>query len=195
MPLARIIADTVEEHDFLRRRFFERQGETFLAAARQIIKAYREGRKALFFGNGGSASQAEHLAAEFVGRFERDRASLPAVALTCNSSAMTAIANDYGFERIFARQIEAWGERGDVAIGLTTSGNSPNVIEAMRMARERGLITVGFLGRDGGKLREMVDYPLVVEGSKTARIQEIHILMGHIVCDLVERSLFEKLGS
>lgn len=125
-----------------------------------------------------------------MGRFSAERAALPAISLTTDTSILTAVANDYGYERVFSRQVEALGQRGDVAFALTTSGSSPNVIEGVKAAREIGMTTIGLLGRDGGAVRELVDLPLVVEGKKTARIQEIHILVGHTICQLVEAALF-----
>jgi D-sedoheptulose 7-phosphate isomerase len=192
MSMHSAIGSILEEHVFLRDRFFERQGDELLKVCEVLVKAYRGGGKLIAFGNGGSASQAEHLAAEMVGRFARERRGLPAVALCANTAALTAVANDYGYEQVFARQVEAWGERGDVALAISTSGESANVVEGVRAASGRGLITVGLLGRNGGRLKEMVDHSLVVEGRKTARIQEIHLLIGHILCEAVERSLFES---
>jgi D-sedoheptulose 7-phosphate isomerase len=192
MTMHAAIASIIEEHVFLRDRFFERQGDELLRVCERLVKAYRGGRKLLAFGNGGSAAQAEHIAAELVGRFARERRSLPALALCANTPALTALANDYGYEKVFARQVEAYGERGDVALAISTSGESANVVEGVRAASERGLVTVGLLGRNGGRLKELVDHALVVEGRKTARIQEIHLLIGHILCEAVERSLFES---
>lgn len=157
-------------------------------AATVISDALKKGNKILFFGNGGSASDSQHLAAEFVGRYEKERGGLPAISLTVDTSALTAIGNDYGFDRVFARQIEALGRKGDVAFGITTSGNSPNVLLAVEKAKSMGLYTIGFTGRDGGKLARMVDLSIVVPSQKTARIQESHILMGHIICELVDES-------
>lgn len=187
-------ASILEEHEFLLRRFFEQQGDDLLEACLQVVKAYRTGKKMILFGNGGSASQAEHLAAELVGRFARERVGLPALALSANSAIVSALGNDYGYDQVFARQIEAWGNRGDVAVALSTSGESQNAIEGVRAASARGLVTVGLLGRNGGRIKELVDHPLVVEGRKTARIQEIHLLIGHILCEAIERSLFEETG-
>ncbi len=155
-------------------------------AAVAVGAALKKGNKVLFFGNGGSASDSQHLAAEFVGRYEKERAGLPSIALSTDTSILTAVGNDYGFDRIFSRQIEALGRKGDVAFGLSTSGNSPNVILAMDKARELGLYTIGFSGRDGGKLASRVDISIIVPSQKTARIQEAHILMGHIICELVD---------
>ena len=153
-----------------------------LRVSQRIAEAFRAGRKLLLFGNGGSAADAQHLAAEFVGRFSSERAALAAIALSTDTSILTAISNDYGYEKVFSRQVEALGQHGDVAFAITTSGSSPNVVEAVKKAKEMGLTTVGLLGRDGGALAELVDCPLIVEGKKTARIQEVHILVGHSIC-------------
>ncbi len=163
-----------------------------LRVSQRIAEAFRAGRKLLLFGNGGSAADAQHLAAEFVGRFSSERAALAAIALSTDTSILTAISNDYGYEKVFSRQVEALGQHGDVAFAITTSGSSPNVVEAVKKAKEMGLTTVGLLGRDGGALAELVDCPLIVEGKKTARIQEVHILIGHSICQLVEAALFGR---
>jgi len=157
-----------------------------------LIKALQQGNKALLFGNGGSAADAQHIAAEFVGRFAFDRPALPALALSVNTSCVTAIGNDYGFDQVFSRQIEAIAQPGDVAIGITTSGNSPNVLRAGTAARKIGLRTVGLTGRSGGKLKECVDHCICVPSDDTPRIQECHILVGHIISELVEYELFHE---
>jgi D-sedoheptulose 7-phosphate isomerase len=155
-----------------------------------FVDALKQGNKALLFGNGGSAADAQHIAAELVGRFAFDRPALPALALSVNTSCVTAIGNDYGFELIFARQIEALGRPGDVALGISTSGNSPNVLHAVAAAKKMGLHTVGLTGGTGGQLRNGVDYCVCVPSSETPRIQECHILIGHIISELVEQSIF-----
>ncbi|HTR25340.1 MAG TPA: D-sedoheptulose 7-phosphate isomerase [Terriglobales bacterium] len=160
--------------------------EAVSAAAAAMSQAIRQGNKILFFGNGGSAADAQHLAAELVGRYLRERPALPAIALTTNTSVLTAIANDYAYEQVFARQIEALGNRGDVAIGITTSGNSSNVLRAMETASTKGLVTIGLTGATGGKLRALVTHCLCVPSTDTPRIQECHILTGHILCEIVE---------
>src|SRR5216683_8295718 len=160
-----------------------------------LIKALRQGNKALLFGNGGSAADAQHIAAEFVGRFAFDRPALPALALSVNTSCVTAIGNDYGFDQVFSRQIEAIARPGDVAIGITTSGNSPNVLRAVTAARKIGLRTVGLTGRSGGKLKECVDYCICVPSDVTPRVQECHILVGHVISELVEHELFHEQSS
>ena len=155
-----------------------------------LITTYRSGGKLLLCGNGGSAADAQHIAAEFSGRFEMERAPLYAEALHVNSSAMTAIANDYGYEQAYARLIQAMGRAGDVLIAISTSGNSPNVVQAARAARERGMQVVGFTGTHGGRLQEHCDWLLAVPSQRTARIQEAHITLGHIITELVEANLF-----
>jgi D-sedoheptulose 7-phosphate isomerase len=152
------------------------------------VSAYRAGHKALFFGNGGSAADAQHLAAEFVGRYLRQRGPMPALALNANSSAVTAIGNDYGYDQVFARQLEALAAPGDVAVGISTSGNSANVIEAVRCARRMGLFTIALTGISGGRLRDLVHVLIAVPSDETPRIQECHILIGHALCDAVEQA-------
>ena len=152
----------------------------------------RDGAKVLFFGNGGSAADAQHLAAEFVGRFIPDRAALPAISLTTDSSVLTAIGNDYGYDHVFSRQIEALANDGDVAIAISTSGNSPNILLGIDAARERGLYTLGLTGESGGKMLDRVDVLFRVPSCITPRIQETHILLGHILCELIDRSLFPE---
>ncbi len=170
-------------------RFLETCLPALAAAADALIAAYRSGHKALFFGNGGSAADAQHLAAEFLGRYLRERSPLPALALHANSSALTAIGNDYGYDQVFARQLEALAVRGDVAVGISTSGNSRNVIEAMACARRLGLVTVALTGSSGGRLRSLADILIAVPSEETPRIQECHILAGHALCDAVEQAL------
>jgi D-sedoheptulose 7-phosphate isomerase len=160
--------------------------------AEACIAALRRGHKILFAGNGGSAADAQHLAGELVSRFNYDRPGLPAFALTTDTSVLTAIGNDYGYERVFARQIEAVGVAGDVFIGISTSGRSPNVLQALRVAREKGLVTVGLTGRGGGEMPALCDHCLRVPADATPRIQEGHIALGHTLCWLIERALFPK---
>ena len=155
-----------------------------------LAGAFRAGNKLLVMGNGGSAADAQHLAAEIVGRFKMERRALPAIALTTDSSILTAIGNDYGFDAVFTRQIEALAAPGDVVIGISTSGTSRNVSTALELARTRGCRTVGLLGRDGGAIAGLVDLPLVVPSCETPRIQEGHITIIHIICDLLEQELF-----
>jgi D-sedoheptulose 7-phosphate isomerase len=160
------------------------------AAVDVMVKGLRSGKKVLFFGNGGSAADAQHLAAELNGRFVKERPSLPGWALTTNSSTLTAIANDYSFEEVFARQVAGIGNVGDVAFAISTSGNSPNVLRGVEAARDKGLTSVALSGRTGGKLRELVDLCICVPSDETPRIQEAHILTGHILCERIEEELF-----
>jgi D-sedoheptulose 7-phosphate isomerase len=157
-----------------------------------LIDAVAKGHKLILFGNGGSAADAQHIAAEFVGRFAFDRPALPALALSVNTSCMTAIGNDYGFDLVFSRQLEALAHRGDVAIGISTSGNSPNVLRAMVTAKKMGLHTVGLTGASGTKLAAAVDYCICVPSNETPRIQECHILIGHVISELVEQAIFHE---
>jgi D-sedoheptulose 7-phosphate isomerase len=157
-------------------------------------EAIRADRKVIFFGNGGSAADAQHMVCELAGRFYLERKPVAAVALTVNTSSLTAIANDYSFDVVFSRQLEGIGRPGDVAVAISTSGNSPNVLQAVKKARELGLTTVGFTGRGGGKLKDLVDHWLAIDAEETPRIQEGHLLAGHIVCELTERELFGSAG-
>jgi D-sedoheptulose 7-phosphate isomerase len=155
-------------------------------AAELMYRCVKEGNKILFFGNGGSASDSQHMAAEFVGRYERERRGLPAIALTTDTSILTAVGNDYGFETVFRRQIEALGKKGDVAFGISTSGNSPNVLLGIQKAKELGLSTIVLSGRDGGKMKGLADISIVIPTQKTSRIQECHIMIGHILCERID---------
>lgn len=155
-----------------------------------LVNAFRQGNKPLLFGNGGSAADAQHIAAEFVGRFAFNRPALPALALSVNTSCVTAIGNDYGFDLVFARQIEALGRPGDVAIGISTSGNSPNVVQGLETAKKLGLHTVALTGAGGGKMKGAADTCLCAPSNETPRIQECHILIGHIISELVEETIF-----
>ena len=168
--------------------------EPIARAGQWVAAAYQAGGKTLLFGNGGSAADAQHIAAEWTGKLGPDRAALPSLALTANTSELTAIGNDYGFERVFARLVEAHGRAGDVAIAISTSGNSPNVIEAVAEAERRGLRTIGLLGKGGGQLAPLVELALVVPSSDTQRIQECHIAIGHAIAELVDRLLFPELA-
>jgi D-sedoheptulose 7-phosphate isomerase len=163
---------------------------TIAEIAATIVDSFRTGRKVLLCGNGGSASDANHIAAELVGRFVSDRAPLPAISLAANTSTVTAIGNDYAFEEIFSRQVHGLGRPGDVLIGLSTSGNSENVVRAVQVAKENGLTTVAFTGSGGGRLLEIADLGLQIPDENTARIQEAHITAAHIICELVEVELF-----
>ncbi len=175
-----------------KRATLDAQAGAIERAADRIVECLRGGGRVLAFGNGGSASDAQHLCAELAGRYERERPGLPALALTANTSDLTAIGNDYGYERVFARLVEAHGRSGDVAVAISTSGNSPNVLRAVETARERGIATIGLTGRGGGKLASLVDVPIVVASDRTARIQESHITILHVLCELVEEALFPE---
>ena len=157
----------------------------------KTIEAYKNNKKTLIAGNGGSAADAQHIAGEFVSRFYFDRPGLASIALTTDTSILTAIGNDYGYERVFARQVEANGANGDVFIGISTSGNSKNIVEAIKSAKERGIFTVGFTGAKGGIMKEMCDICICVPSNETPRIQESHIVIGHIICAIVEKEMFE----
>ena len=162
----------------------------FIARAGTVMgDALRRGRKIIWFGNGGSATQSQHMAAELVGRFQQERRSLPSISLTENMASVTAIGNDYAFERIFARQLEGLGRPGDVVVGLSTSGNSPNVVQALKAARARGLSTIGLTGRSGGRMAAWCDICIRVDSMVTARIQEVHLTIGHLLCALAEAAV------
>ena len=183
--LRKNIESSIEVHG----RILEACLPAMTAAAGALIAAYRNGHKALFFGNGGSAADAQHLAAEFLGRYLRERRPLPAVALHTNASAVTAIANDYGYEHVFSRQLQALATAGDVAVGISTSGNSQNILEALTVARKMGVYTIGLTGASGGRMRELVDVLIAAPSNETPRIQECHILVGHALCDAVEQAI------
>lgn len=168
------------------------QLDRLIDIARLLVSVYRSGGKVLLCGNGGSAADAQHLVAELVSKFRKERPGLPALALNVNTSILTAIANDYSYDRVFARQVEALGKPGDVLIGISTSGNSASIIEAVKEAHLRDLRTVVFCGGTGGKLKDFAEISFIVPSSDTPRIQEAHIAAGHILCDIVERELFKE---
>jgi D-sedoheptulose 7-phosphate isomerase len=170
--------------------FVPAQFEVLDKMARAIILALKSGHKLLLCGNGGSASDCQHIAAEFVGRFETNRMSLPAIALTSDIAALTAIGNDFGFDQVFSRQIEGLGKKGDVLVLLSTSGRSPNILEAITQAKSQGILTLGFTGKDGGVLKDAVDICFFVKSQKTTHIQEAHMTALHGICEVVETSLF-----
>ncbi len=170
-------------------QFAKKYRRRILEVGRLMSSALKRGNKILLFGNGGSAADAQHIAAEIVGRYGKERKGLPAVALTTDTSILTAVGNDYGFERIFERQIEALCRKGDVVIGITTSGNSENVVRALRLARNLGAVTVAFTGGSGGRVVEVAQYSFVVPSSETPRIQECHITLGHVLCEVIEEML------
>lgn len=166
------------------------QFEVLNRIAHEVIHALKAGNKILLCGNGGSASDAQHIAAEFVGRFEKERISLPALALTADTAALTAIGNDFGFDKIFSRQIEGLGKKGDILIVISTSGRSPNILEAIAQAKQQGLLTIGFTGKDGGTLKDAVSLCLIARSNKTTQIQEMHMIAFHAICEVVEKILF-----
>lgn len=173
----------------VKQQFAREHADRIATVAALLVTAFREGHKLLLFGNGGSATDAAHIAAEFVGRYKRERHPLPAIALATDIAAITCIANDYGFDELFARQVRAHGQKGDIAIGISTSGNSPNVLKGIAAARECGMITVAWTGGSGGRLAALVEHPFIVPSTVTARIQESHITLGHVLCELVEETL------
>ena len=175
-------------------RGVEAQVPVLEAIAQAMTQCLRAGRKILWCGNGGSAGDSQHLAAEIVGRYKRERRGLPSIALTTDTSILTAVANDYGFEAVFARQVEALGDEGDMLVGITTSGNSSNVVCAMEAARAQGMVAVGFTGAGGGRLTALSDHLFAVNSRETARVQEAHILAGHMLCDWIELDLVQNTG-
>ena len=166
-----------------------------VAVIEAVTAALKDGNKILFFGNGGSAADAQHLAAEFVNRFVIERPPLPAIALTTDTSVITSIANDYDFADIFSKQIRAIGQKGDIAWGMSTSGTSANVVKALETARKIGMVTVGLTGRDGGDVARIADHALNVSSTSTPRIQEVHITVGHVICEMVDFKLFQRPNS
>ena len=187
--MEKIITDILKESIKAKENFVDRHLGLIIKGTEVLSECIASGHKILIFGNGGSAADSQHIAAEFVNRFMVERSPLPAIALTTDTSIITAIGNDYGFDQIFSKQVEALGKKGDVAIGISTSGNSKNVIKAVKEASKAGLITMALTGR-GGELAECADIIYRVEIDSTGRIQEVHITLGHILCELVERSLF-----
>lgn|SRR5690348_8818380 len=192
--LQEMVCDRIRRSIELKQKLLQDEafGALVIEAALQIVKALRAGGKVMFFGNGGSAADAQHLAAEFTGRYLKERRALPALALHANTSALTAIGNDYGFDLVFARQIEALGKEGDLAVGISTSGNSPNVLRALETAKAKSIYTVALTGASGGKMKSLADCTICVPSEETPRIQECHILTGHIICEIAEDMLFEE---
>ncbi|MGA2955018.1 MAG: D-sedoheptulose 7-phosphate isomerase [Thermodesulfobacteriota bacterium] len=181
-----------QESADLKLRFIRQNAELLNQMVKIVVNAFKAGNKVLLFGNGGSAADDQHIAAEFINRFLIERPPLPAIALTTDTSILTSISNDYGYVDSFSKQVKALGKEGDVAIGISTSGSAPNVIKAMKVAREIGLKTVGLTGMDGGELAKVVDLAIVVNSQVTPRIQEVHITIGHVLCEMVDRMLFQQ---
>lgn len=191
--MRQIVIDQLNESSRVKQKTAELLADAIVGAANIIIDAYRRGGKVLLIGNGGSAADAQHIAGELVGKFKLERKALPAMALTTNTSILTALGNDYHYDIVFARKVEAFANHpADVLIAISTSGNSPNIIRAVEEARSRGIKTIGFLGKAGGKLKDLVDLALIVPSDDTQRIQETHITIGHIMCDLIEQTLFRE---
>jgi len=184
--ISTIVANSIDT----KRQFFDSHGADVERAAEIICAALKSGNKLLIFGNGGSAADAQHIAGELVNKFLQQRRALPAIALTTDGGVLTCIANDTGFENVFARQIEALGNRGDVCLAISTSGQSPNIVVACEQARSQSIKVIGLLGRDGGKVAPLCDLALIVPSDDTQRIQETHNLVGHILCELVELDMF-----
>jgi D-sedoheptulose 7-phosphate isomerase len=189
---SQLIDEFVAESLRVKEQFFRENRDSIAQTAEIIAHGMRNGKKMLLFGNGGSAADAQHLAAEMVGRFGPERTALPAISLSTDTSILTAVGNDYGFEKVFARQIAALGSAGDTAIGISTSGNSPSVLVALDAARAKGLFTVGFTGETGGKMMDRTEVLFRVPSRHTPRIQETHLLLGHILCELIDRELFPE---
>ncbi len=189
-----IIQKRFKESGEVKNRFLKENLPRLLDTVKLISHTFEAGNKLFFFGNGGSAADAQHLAAEFINRYVMDRPPLPAIALTTDTSILTSISNDFAFNEVFAKQIRALGQKGDVAIGISTSGTSANIIKAFEVAKEMEIKTVALTGNDGGVLAKMADITLIVSSTSTPRIQETHILVGHILCEMVEHYLFFKVS-
>lgn len=185
-----LITQRTQESIAVKQALLETQANVIAAVGEKLVAAMRNGNTLFLCGNGGSAGDAQHIAAELVGRFTKERRALPAVALTTNSSALTALGNDYEYAIVFSRQLEAFGKAGDMLIGISTSGNSPNVLHALQTAKTLGMVTVGLTGETGGKTKTEAAHCICVPSRDTARIQESHILIGHILCEIVECELF-----
>jgi len=180
------IQEIFEESIAVKQATLQENRDKIAQVSRLILAAFEQGRSLLIFGNGGSAADSQHIAAEFIGRFQKERRALPAIALSTDTSILTALANDYNFDTVFSRQIEGLGRPGDVALGISTSGNSRNVVEAIRKAKDLGMRTIALTGQGGGNLAGLADLCLAVPSKVTARIQEAHLLVAHVICELVE---------
>lgn len=187
-----LIVRSFKESSRLKDAFVNENLNRIVAVINVITQALNSGNKILLFGNGGSAADAQHLAGEFVNRFMIERPPLPAIALTTDTSVITSIANDYEYNEIFSKQIRAIGHAGDIAWCMSTSGTSPNVIKALEVAKKLELVTIAFAGKDGGEIARMADYALVVPSNNTPRIQEVHITLGHVICEMIDYRLFQK---
>ena len=186
------ILQAFKDSSEVKTRFIRNHADMLIQVVKILVAAFKGGHKVLLFGNGGSAADAQHLAAEFVNRFLIERPPLPAIALTTDTSILTSISNDYGYADTFAKQVKALGKEGDVAVGISTSGTAANVVKAIKVAKDLGMKTVGLTGGDGGDLAKIVDFALVVDSSVTPRIQETHITIGHVLCEMVDRMLFQQ---
>ena len=184
------IVDQIEKSAALKDDVISKHVDIINAIANKIINAYSNNNKVIWFGNGGSAADAQHLSCELVSKFLLDREAIPSIALTTNTSILTAISNDYRYEDVFKRQVEALAQKGDILIGITTSGTSPNVLKALEVGKKKGTVNIAFTGKRTAEIKELVDYLIDIPSKETPRIQESHIMVGHIVCDLVERTLF-----
>jgi D-sedoheptulose 7-phosphate isomerase len=190
----KLIQKRFKESAEVKARFLKENLPKLLETIKLVSHAFEVGNKLFFFGNGGSAADAQHIVAEFINRYIMDRPPLPAIALTTDTSVLTSVSNDMAFIDIFSRQIKALGKEGDVAVGISTSGNSANVIKAFEVAKEMGMKTIAFTGNDGGILARLADIALIVSSNSTPRIQETHILVGHLLCEMVEHLLFFKVN-
>lgn len=190
--MERYIRAQIADSAATKQAILENQGliDVIMTVAKACVDVYRHGKKTMLAGNGGSAADAQHIAAELVGRYGFDRPSIPSLALTTDTSSLTAIGNDYGYDKVFSRQLEGMAQEGDLFIGISTSGNSQNIINAFESAKDRGVTTVALVGREGGKMAAMADYAIIIPSNTTPRIQESHILIGHILCDIIEKELF-----
>ena len=189
-----IITKNYKESIYCKEAFFKQNLQMIIQSAELVADTFKAGNKLLICGNGGSSADAQHLAAEFVNRFMIERPPLPAVALSTDTSIITSIGNDYTFDQVFSKQIKAIGKEGDVLLAISTSGDSKNIILAVKVARDMGIKTIGLTGKGGGKMAKMVDILLNVDSDVTARIQEVHITAGHIICELVDHILFQEAG-
>jgi D-sedoheptulose 7-phosphate isomerase len=185
-----IIRHAIRESIEVKAELLEQHVSIIASLAELLIKAFRVGGKVVLFGNGGSAADAQHVAAEMVNRFQMNRDALPAIALTTDTSILTSVGNDIAFDQVFSRQVRALVQKGDVVVGISTSGNSPNILNGILAAREKGAITLGFTGRNGGKLKDLVDICLCVPSDSTPRVQEAHITIWHAICEVVEQEFF-----